>query len=246
MRRNLDIDVRSALSAVTVPTLVVHVTGDPVVPVASGRYIADHIPDARFLELPGDFHGSWRPSDIAGWRDGVVDFLTAGRAPAPSIDRVLATVLFTDIVGSTELARKLGDNAWRTLLDQHDRIAAGEIERLGGRLIKTTGDGVLATFEGPSRGIACARAIAAALRPQDLQIRAGVHTGEIELRGNDIAGIGVVIASRICDLADADDVLVSRTVKDLVTGSNIELADHGTHTLKGVPDQWRLYSATPS
>jgi class 3 adenylate cyclase/pimeloyl-ACP methyl ester carboxylesterase len=246
MRRNLEIDVRSALSAITAPTLVVHVTGDPMVPVASGRYLAEHIPDARFLELPGDFHGSWRPGDIAGWRDGVVDFLTAGRVPAPSLDRVLATVLFTDIVGSTELARRLGDNAWRTLLDQHDRIATAEIERLGGRLIKTTGDGVLATFEGPSRGIACARAMAAALRPHDLQIRAGVHTGEIELRDNDIAGIGVVIASRICDLADAEDVLVSRTVKDLVTGSDIELADHGTHTLKGVADQWQLYTATPS
>ncbi len=244
MRRNFEIDVRPALSTIAAPTLVIHATGDPAVPFASGRYLAEHIPQAHLVELPGAFHGSWRPSDMAPWRDAVVDFVADGESTALSLDRVLATVIFTDIVASTELARSLGDTAWHRLLDQHDRIANAEIQRHGGRLIKTTGDGILATFDRPSRGVACSQAIAAALRPHDLQIRAGVHTGEVELRGEDIAGIGVVIASRICDLANADEVLVSRTVKDLVIGSEIQLSDRGDHTLKGVPDQWQLYAAT--
>lgn len=242
MRRNLEIDVRPLLPAIKVPTLVVHATGDPIAPVGGGRHLAEHIPDARWLELPGDFHGSWRPEDVAGWRDAAVDFLVAAGAPSPSANRVLATVLFTDIISSTELASRVGDQGWQTLLDQHDRIVQSVLELFGGRLVKSTGDGVLATFDGPGRAIACARAMADALGPRGLRIRAGVHTGEIELRAGDVAGIGVVIARRVCDLADADEVLVSRTVKDLVTGSGTSFAPRGDQELKGVPGSWELFA----
>lgn len=242
MRRNLEIDVRPLLPAINVPTLVVHAAGDPIAPVGGGRHLAEQIPDARWLELPGDFHGSWRPEDIAGWRDAVVDFLVAAGAPSPSANRVLATVLFTDIISSTELASRVGDQGWQTLLDQHDRIVQSQLELFGGRLVKSTGDGVLATFDGPGRAIACARAIAHALGPRGLRIRAGVHTGEIDLRAGDVAGIGVVIARRVCDLAEADEVLVSRTVKDLVTGSATSFAPRGDHELKGVPGSWELFA----
>lgn len=242
-RRNFEIDVRPALSAITVPTLVIHQQGDPIVPVAHGRYLAEHIPGARFVELPDRCHGSWLPEEVAPWRDAVIDFVSGAGVPARPANRVLATVLFTDIVSSTELTGRVGDGTWHTLLDQHDRIAKAEIERFGGRLVKTTGDGVLATFEGPSRGIDCARALTGALRPLDLRIRAGVHTGEVELRDDDVAGMGVVIARRICDLADAEEILVSRTVKDLVTGSRVELGDRGSHLLKGVPEEWALFAA---
>lgn len=243
MRRNFEIDIRPTLSTITVPTLVIHAAGDPIAPVASGRYLAERIPGARFVELPGAFHGSWAPADVALWRDAVLDFLADGGAPARPVSRVLATVLFTDIISSTELAARVGDGAWHALLDQHDRIVQQAIDRFGGRLVKTTGDGVLATFESPGRGIACARTLVDALRPHDLRIRAGVHTGEVELREDDVAGIGVVIARRICDLAGEDEILVSRTVKDLVTGSDITLVGRGSHHLKGVPDEWHLFAA---
>lgn len=242
MRRNAEIDVRPVLPAINVPTLVVHATGDPIAPVEAGRYLAEHISDARWVELPGHFHGSWRPEDVAGWRDAVIEFLVAAGAPSPPANRVLATVLFTDIISSTELASRVGDQGWQTLLDQHDRIVEGQLENFGGRLVKSTGDGVLATFDGPGRAIACARAVADALGPRGLRIRAGVHTGEIELREQDVAGIGVVIARRVCDLADADEVLVSRTVKDLVTGSAISFSPRGDHELKGVPGTWELFA----
>lgn len=243
MRRNLEIDIRPMLPAIAAPTLVLHAAGDPVVPVACGRYLAEHINGARLVEFEGDYHASWNPVHVAELRDAVVGFLALDDVPARPVSRVLATVMFTDIVGSTERASRLGDTAWRLLLDQHDRIVQAGVERFGGRLVKNTGDGVLATFDGPSRGIDCARAVAEALRPYDLRIRAGIHTGEVELHGDDVAGLGVVIASRICDLADGDQVLVSRTVKDLVAGSGIKLVEHGTHRLKGVPDDWQLYAA---
>lgn len=242
MRRNLEIDVRSMLPAVTSRTMVVHAVGDPIVPIDSARYLAAHIAGAELLELPGAFHGSWDPNDVAEWVDAVGRFLDVGGAPQLA-DRVLATVMFTDIVSSTERARAVGDESWRTLLDQHDRRARFEIERAGGRLVKTTGDGVLATFESPGRAIRCARSIARGVRPLGLEIRAGVHTGEIERRGDDIAGMGVVIASRVAALAAGGQVLVSQTVKDLVTGSGIELREAGSHELKGVPDTWRLFEA---
>ncbi len=242
MRRNLELDVRPLLGSVRAPTLVVHCAGDPILPAAGGRYLADHIPGARFLELPGAFHGSWRSSDVAPLHDAVVDELARGGAQTARVDRVLATVVFTDIVSSTELAGTVGDGAWHTLLDQHDRTVQGAIERFGGRLVKTTGDGVLATLDGPGRGIACAKAMGDELRALGLGVRAGVHTGEIERRGDDVAGMGVVIARRICDLAPDGQILVTRTVKELVTGSGTEFRDQGTQRLKGVPDEWQLYS----
>lgn len=242
MRRNTEIDVRPLLSSITAPTVIIHATGDPIAPVESGRYLAEHIPGARMVEIPGEFHGSWRAEDIAPVRDATIDFLVAGGAPDRPVSRVLATVLFTDIIASTEMAAHVGDQAWHTLLDQHDRIVQTEVEHFGGRLVKGTGDGVLATFEGPGRAIGCARAIADTLGPRGLKIRAGVHTGEIELRGDDVAGIGVVIARRICDLARSDEILASRTVKDLVTGSGTEFVARGSHDLKGVPEQWELFA----
>jgi pimeloyl-ACP methyl ester carboxylesterase len=229
MRRNFEIDVRPLLPTISVPTLVIHATGDPIAPVAGGRHLARHIPDARLEELPGSYHSSWDPTDVTALRDSVVEFIATDRASAISIDRVLSTVLFTDIVSSTEAAARLGDSAWRSLLDAHDRIAATAIERHGGHLVKNTGDGMLATFDGPSSAVACAQAVMTALRTHDLQIRAGVHTGEIELRAelHDVTGVGVVIASRICDLASADEILVSRTVKDLVSGSVVPASGIG-------------------
>ena len=246
MRRNLEIDVRPTLSTISAPTVVIHVSDDPIVPAAAGRYLAAHIPGARLVEIPGRFHGSWVDAEVRSWSDVVLDFMAEGGAPTPvrSVNRVLSTVLFTDIAASTETAARVGDDAWHRLLDQHDRVVSAEIARHGGRLVKTTGDGVLATFDGPGRGIGCARAVSGAIRALDLRVRAGVHTGEVELRGDDVTGMGVVIARRICDLAAADEVLVSRTVKDLVTGSGIGLAGRGTHRLKGVPDEWELFAAT--
>lgn len=244
MRRNLEIDVRPALSAVTAPTLVLHQTGDPAVPVESARYLADRIPGARLHEMPGDFHGSWRGEDSRQFLREVLQFLGAGGADAGPVDRILATILFTDITGSTQLAGRIGDSAWHELLDQHDSIAARHIDRCGGRMISTTGDGVLARFDGPARGIQCAQEIAEGLRPLGVRIRAGVHTGEVELRGGDVTGLGVVIARRVCDLASGDEVLVSRTVKDLVVGSQISFTSRGVHSLKGLAEHWELYAVS--
>ncbi|MDX2379426.1 MAG: adenylate/guanylate cyclase domain-containing protein [Acidimicrobiia bacterium] len=249
MRRNFEIDVRTLLPTISVPTLVIHATDDPVVPVAGARHLARQIPDARLTELPGSYHASWDAKDVAALRDAVVEFIATDRGPAINIDRVLSTVLFTDIVSSTEAAGRVGDKAWRSLLDTHDRISSTAIERQGGHLVKNTGDGLLATFDGPSRAVACAQAVMTALRTHDLQIRAGVHTGEIELRSGeqqDVTGVGVVIASRICDLAAAGEILVSRTVKDLVSGSVVELDDRGAYPLKGLSEPWHLYAATIS
>lgn len=249
MRRNLEIDVRPVVPTVGVPTIVIHAVGDPISPIEGGRYLARHIPGASIVELDGDYHASWKHTDVMALRDAVAGFISQGRTPPVALERELATVLFTDIVGSTAAAARVGDQAWRSLLDTHDRIAEQALERHRGHLIKSTGDGLLATFEGPSRAVACARAMMDELHVHDLQIRAGVHTGEIEIRSGsqqDVTGVGVVIASRICDLADADEILVSRTVKDLVTGSSIQLDDHGEHRLKGLDEPWRLYRAASS
>jgi class 3 adenylate cyclase len=241
MRHNSGIDVRPVLATVSAPTTVIHATGDPAVPFENGRYLAEHIDGARFVVVDGDFHGSWRAADVAVWRDEVVDALGDAGAPARAVDRVLSTVLFTDIVASTTRAAELGDALWHNLMDRHDRVVASEVRRFGGRIVKNTGDGVLATFDGPSRGIGCAHALIEALRAHDLDIRGGLHTGEIELRGDDVTGLGVVIASRICDLAERGQVLVTRTVKDLVAGSDIALVDAGEHRLAGIPEPWQLY-----
>lgn len=243
-KRNLEIDVRPILSTISAPTLVMHCTDDPVVPVELGRYLGEHIASAQYVEIDGDFHGSWRTTDMARLGSPLLEFLgSVGlQQPRPAIVRSLATILFTDIVGSTERAAKIGDHAWRELLDRHDGVAAEVVADCGGRLIKTTGDGMLATFDGPSAGIDAAQAIRDSVSAFDVVIRAGVHTGEVELRDADVGGIGVHIGARVAALASPGEILVSRTVKDLVTGSDIELRDRGIHTLRGVPDTWQVYA----
>jgi pimeloyl-ACP methyl ester carboxylesterase len=233
------IDVRDVLSTISVPTLVVHRTGDLIAPIEGGRYIAARIPGARFVELPGVDHLMVvDPDQIL---DEVEEFLT-GQRHAQVDDRVLATVLFTDIVSSTERAAQLGDRRWGELVARHDELMQREVDRHRGRLIKTLGDGVLATFDGPARAIRAAQIAARATRDLGIDVRAGLHTGEVELRGDDIAGMAVNIGARVAALAGAGEVLVSSTVKDLVVGSGIEFAERGEHRLKGVPGEWRLYA----
>ena len=239
LRRNVEMDVREILPTIAVPTLVVHATGDPIVPIDCARYLAENIPGARIVELDAAIHGSWNMTQQI--TPEIPKFI-GGASPEPDADRLLATVLFTDIVSSTERAASVGDQSWRRLLDDHDRIARQQMDRFRGRLVNTTGDGLLATFDGPARAIGCAQAIHSSVRPLGIDIRAGLHTGEIEMRGQDITGIGVVIARRICDRADKGELLASRTVKDLVTGSGIAFDPRGQHELKGVPDSWELYA----
>jgi class 3 adenylate cyclase len=233
-------DTRHALPTVGVPTLVLHRAGLEFVGAEHGRYLAEHIPGARYVELQGS-EGPVFLGDTDRLLDEVEEFLTGVRRGADP-DRVLATVLFTDIVDSTARASALGDRRWREVLDEHDRIAAGRVEEHRGRLVKSTGDGLLATFDGPARAVSCARALRDALRALDLEVRAGLHTGEIEVRGDDIGGIGVHIAARVAAEAHRGEVMVSRTVTDLVVGSGIEFADRGTHRLKGVPGDWQLFA----
>jgi pimeloyl-ACP methyl ester carboxylesterase len=240
IRMYRELDVRDVLPAISVPTLVLHRSDDRLTSIAGGRYIADRIPGARFVELPGADHLMIvEPDQIL---DEVEEFLT-GERHVPVDDRVLATVLFTDIVGSTERAAELGDRRWRELVERHDELMRREIERHRGRTIKTLGDGVLATFDGPARAIRAAKAAAARIGELGLDVRAGLHTGEIELRGADVAGMAVNIGARVAGLAGAGEVLVSSTVKDLVYGSGIEFTERGEHRLKGVPGEWRLYAA---
>ncbi|MBI2170049.1 MAG: adenylate/guanylate cyclase domain-containing protein [Actinobacteria bacterium] len=248
MRHNVDVDVRPVLAGISAPTLVMHVTDDPLVQVAWGRYLGEHVPDAEYFECPGDFHCTWRVDEFEPFMERAVAFLVggAGGVPAsrPPVDghRVVSTVLFTDIVGSTELAAELGDGAWREILEQHDRVAADRVARSGGRVVKSTGDGLLAVFDGPSRAILSACETRAGVAPLGLKIRAGVHVGEIERRGDDIGGIGVHIAARVAALAGADEVLVTRTVRDLTMGSGLEFHGRGRHALKGIPEDWDLYA----
>jgi class 3 adenylate cyclase/alpha-beta hydrolase superfamily lysophospholipase len=235
------IDVRHVLPTIHVPTLVLHRVGDLDSRVDEGRYIASRIPGARFVELTGDDHFvSIRSDEIV---DEIEEFLTGVRR-GPEPDRVLATVVFTDLVGSTERAAELGDRRWRGLLDQHHATVRRELERWSGVEVDTAGDGFLATFDGPARAVRCACAVRDAVQPLGLQIRAGVHTGEIELVGSKPAGIAVHTGARVAALAGAGEVLVSSTVKDLVAGSGIEFEERGEHELKGVPGTWRLYAVT--
>jgi class 3 adenylate cyclase len=238
---NEQIDVRAILPTIAVPALVVHNTGDNTIPFACGQYLSEHIPNAQLVSQELEGHISADPA----WMDWLADFeeFTTGARPAEFIDRVLSTVLFSDIVGSTDLAATLGDDAWRHLLDRHDEIVRREIIRCRGQQVKHTGDGVLARFDGPARAVACGLAIAEALRPLGVAVRTGVHTGEIELRGNDIGGIGVHVGARIMALAQPDEVLVSRTVRDLTAGSGLSFDDRGEHVLKGIPDRWQVYRA---
>jgi class 3 adenylate cyclase len=241
MHRNSDIDVRSALSAVTAPTIVIHRSDDRVVPVECGRYLADEIRGARLLELPGAWHMNGSPDGEDDALDAIEEFLTGRRHEEEvEVDRVLKTVVFTDIVGSTERAADLGDRRWRQLLDTHDTTIRRQLERFRGQEVKTTGDGFLAAFDGPGRAIKCAQAISRAAVDCGLEVRAGLHTGECELRGDDLAGIAVHIGSRVASLADPGEVLVTSTVRDLVAGSGIQFADRGRQELKGVPGEWQV------
>ncbi len=236
------IDVRSILPTIRVPTLVIHSEGNRFVDESSSRYLADHVEGARFVQVPGRDVHLWDDEPVL---DLIEEFLT-GDAPAPSGDRVLATVLFTDIVGSTEQAADLGDRAWRQKLDEHDSAAASLIDRYKGRLIKGTGDGALATFDGPGKAIRCVQELRDALREIGIRIRAGIHTGEIELRGDDIGGLAVHIAARVLNEAQGEEIWCSRTVKDLVVGSGISFDDRGARRLKGVPDEWQLFAVRDS
>jgi class 3 adenylate cyclase len=233
-----EIDVTGILPAVGVPTLVLHRAGDPVIPVDAGRYMGEHIPGARFVELPGDDHIPWL-GDVDGVLDEVEQFLTGarqGREP----DRALATVLFTDIVSSTQRASELGDRRWRELLESHDEAVRRQVGVHGGRVVKSLGDGYLATFDGPARAIRCGRSLAEDADLLGIELRAGVHTGECELLGEDVGGMAVHIGARVAAKAAPGEVLVSSAVRDLVVGSGIEFEDRGTHTLKGVPGSWSL------
>jgi class 3 adenylate cyclase/pimeloyl-ACP methyl ester carboxylesterase len=233
------LDVRRALPMVQVPTLVLHADRTPFVPIEQGRYLADHIAGSRFVELPGDslyFYGG----DYAMALDEVAEFVT-GERRFGDIDRVLTTVLFTDIVRSTEQAAALGDRSWRQLLDSHDRVIRDQLRRFRGREIKATGDGFCASFDGPARAIRCARGITESVRNLGVEVRAGLHTGECEVRGDDLAGLAVHIAARVGAVAGTGQVLVSSTVKDLVAGSGIEFEDRGEYELKGVPGAWKLF-----
>lgn len=240
MRVILEVDLRSVLPTIQAPTLVLHRTGDRWYPIAHGRYLAEHIPGARLVELQGEDH-----SPEFGDADAVireVEMFLTGSSHAPETDRVLLTVLFTDLVSSTADASEMGDRSWQSVLDRHDSLVHRQLERYRGRLVKHTGDGLLASFDGPARAVRCATAIREALRGMGLQVRVGVHTGEVILRGDDLAGIAVHIAQRVCSTAAASEVLVSRTVVDLVAGSGIDFDDHGEHVLKGVPGSWHLFA----
>lgn len=240
-RMTTSIDIREILPAIRVPTLVMCRPAS-VMGSDDSRYLAEHIEGARYVELPGiDFFGP--VGEPEAYLGEVEEFLTGSRTIVEP-DRILATVLFTDIVGSTEAAARAGDRRWRDILDRHDRIVGGEIERHRGRSVKSTGDGVLAVFDGPARAIRCAQAIRGSMRAFDIQIRAGLHTGEIEVRGEDVGGIAVHIAARVAGMASPDEVLVSRTVKDLVVGSDIGFDHRGSHRLKGVPEEWQLFAVT--
>jgi pimeloyl-ACP methyl ester carboxylesterase len=239
----LDIDVRDVLPTVRVPTLVLHRRGDRVVNRRAGEHLAARIPGARYLELPGIDHLPWA-GDSEAVLGEIEEFLTGARS-APEPDRVLATVMFTDIVGSTERAARLGDARWRELLAAHHAAVRRQLERFRGRQVKTLGDGCLAIFDGPARAIRCGHAIAAAARGDGLDVRVGLHAGEVEVIGDDVGGIAVHIAARVGALAGAGEVLVSGTVKDLVAGSGIGFAGRGVRRLRGVPDEWRLFAAEP-
>jgi class 3 adenylate cyclase len=239
----LEIDVRDILPSIHVPTLLLHRSGDRAISVEGSRLMADQIPNAKYVELEGEDH-LWFLGDVDAIFDELQEFLTGARRNA-TVDRMLATVLFTDIVDSTRRVAELGDRRWRELLREHDALVRRELERFRGREVKTVGDGFLATFDGPARAVTGAAAIRDAVQPLGIEVRAGLHTGECELVGEDITGVAVNIAARISALADPNEVLVSRTVTDLVYGSGIEFVDRGQAELKGIPETWQLFAANP-
>mgnify|MGYP001807095002 CR=1 FL=1 len=237
------IDVRHILQAIRVPTLILHRGQEQSVDVEHGRYLSRNISGANYIELPGIDHNPW-VGDSQSIIDEIETFLTGRRSNSPpDIERVLATVLFTDIVGSTSKVVELGDRGWREVLTEHHRLVREELKRFRGREINTAGDGFLAAFDGPARAVRCAKAISGAVKRLGLHVRAGVHTGECEAIGDDLGGVAVHIGARIGALAGADEVLVSSTVKDLVAGSGLNFEDRGAHALKGVPGEWRLLAA---
>jgi class 3 adenylate cyclase len=242
LRVMFGIDARAFLPLIQAPTLVLHRTSYPILPIEHGRYLAEHIPGAKLIELPGaDATLPHQAADVV--LDHVEALLGDLRRPAVA-DRVLATVLFTDVVASTEQAGRLGDRRWRELLEVHDELARRVVEEFGGQLVKTTGDGILASFDGPGRGIRCAAAFREELQSIGLRIRAGLHTGEVELRDGDIGGIAVHLAARVMAAAGSGEILVSRTVRDLVVGSDIMVEDRGPHILKGMEAAWQLFAVT--
>jgi class 3 adenylate cyclase len=235
-----ELDVRAVLPTIRVPTLVLHHTDGVIIPPAKGRYIAEHIPDAKYVELPGR---NWYHSVEPGWRESfqeIAEFLTGHQAEVAD-DRVLATVLFTHIVDSTRRAAETGDRDWHALLDAHDAIVRSQLSRFRGREVNTSGDGFLAMFDGPQRAIRCAMSIRDAVQALGIEVRAGLHTGECEVRGDDIGGIAVHIGARVSALAGPNDVLVSSTLHDLVIGSGLKFEDRDAHQLKGVPGDWHLF-----
>jgi class 3 adenylate cyclase/pimeloyl-ACP methyl ester carboxylesterase len=234
-------DVRPFLSTISAPTLVIHRTGDAV-PVEAGRYLAEHIAGAKLLELPGKNHVVFEP-EIIDQICGAVEEFVLGTRHSATPERILSTVLFTDIVGSTERAATLGDRQWRTLLEDHDDLVRRQLERHRGREVKTLGDGFLATFDGPARAVQCARDLAQEIASVGLAVRAGIHTGECEVIGDDIGGMAVHLAARVAALARPGEVLVTGTVHDLVMGSALQFEARGRHALKGVPGEWPLFAA---
>ena len=240
LEANTNLDVRPILPSIQAPTLILHSTGDRAVKVGGSRYMATAIPRAKYVELPGSDH-IFFGSDADALLVEIQDFVTGVRPP-PEEDRVLATILFTDIVGSTERAAQLGDREWRRLLGQHYDLTREEIDQHRGKLHETTGDGVKATFDGPARAVRCAQAIVDRVKTLGIEVRAGLHTGEVEIRSGNPGGIAVHITARVAAIAGPSEVLVSSTVRDLVVGSGLQFADRGTHVLKGVPDPWRLFA----
>jgi class 3 adenylate cyclase/alpha-beta hydrolase superfamily lysophospholipase len=239
-RMNIEVDIRCILPTIRVPTLVLHRSGDLLVPCQAGRYMAEQIPAAKFVELPGDDHVAWIGNADPLLAE-VQEFLT-GERPVIEVDRVLATVLFVDIVQSTQRATAIGDSRWRDLVDDYQQQVGKEVARHGGRVVNTAGDGVFAIFDGPARAIKCARTVRDVVGTLGLTIRCGIHTGECVVEGNDVAGIAVHIGARVAARANPGEILLSSTVKDLIAGSRVEYSDRGSHVLKGVAGRWRLFA----
>jgi class 3 adenylate cyclase/alpha-beta hydrolase superfamily lysophospholipase len=239
-RMNVEVDIRAILPTIRVPTLILHRSGDRLQPCQGARYMAGQIPGAKFVELPGDDHIPWIGNADPLLAE-VQEFLT-GEPPVPEADRVLATVLFVDIVQSTQRATAIGDSRWRDLVNNYQQQVGKEVARLGGRVVNTAGDGVFATFDGPARAIRCARAVRDVVGSLGLAIRCGIHTGECTIEGDDVAGIAVHIGARVVARAEPGEILLSSTVKDLIAGSKVECVDRGSHVLKGVPGRWRLFA----
>ena len=244
MRMNMMIDISGILPYVRVPTLVVHRTNDTVVNVVGGRQLASSIPNARLLELPGIDHMPFFGDNADQLTNEVIEFLTGVR-PAIGDERILATVLLTDIVGSTKHAEAMGDRRWRELLDAHNAVFRRELTRFRGAEVKTTGDGFLATFDGPGRAIQCSLALIASVRSLGIEIRAGLHTGEVEFGDNDVRGIAVHVAAQVAALAEPNECLVTRTVKDLVAGADVSFLERGNRDLKGIAEAIKLFAVLP-